>query len=740
MKKFLFSVTSRVLLPRIPTSASAHFEQNQEKYAEALHSAMLLTKEAFTQRLYSFSRSNFDREHSEGAFVQLLELSRHRVLHVSPKVLHEHMHLAAVAGFHSLCVEIFYRSLHHEAQLFMLSEHVIDSAYALKSSRDLLQMASYCASRMAEGRAKGQAREIIAEFCLLRIFWRLGCLHEIEAYTSGIEQIAPSGADEVPSHASAGGVLFGDIKGDAETVFDLLRTSLPPESRVSNLVFSYFFRLMLRLIKYDTSGDDGEMAFFKESIKREVLVDPVKCNKAEANEESVGNGSLPANTIPMLSTKITERELFYAVLIGTCTVGRHVSVARGYYEILRQRMAGESALERSNDSSPPLEPQIAEFVVYRLLSVLQSNKENKAITEIARELIHAAVAADEGSSASISISVWSILLVSAGETRAGDVALFAYHTAMQQLEELSNNSIHSSGLERRGVQYLLQTSINALSKCQIASFEEKYLQPARASRALHCTDEFYYSCLLQEAHNSMNPLDKTRNIIEEMNRESVPLTERLISRLLKIYLRAEADEYFALYQRAVVSNDEEVFKGAFHRQWLEGLLLWADRRRYALTQEQRKYIIDETHSRLGPNPTERLGGLRTQFSLLSYDYTEQPCRHFQEKGCPPGSPPVVQDPRVHFLLRRPSNVSRGVWDASTSFHGGYGSHGSPSQGLVGLSAGCGAEPKSEVSRIAYLAARPLVVPSCSSETEVEAFRVFLTEALRALQRSNNFVR
>lgn len=687
--------------PRLPLFPIESIDTLSQSYQKARHSAALLTKEAFVQRLYSFSRSNFDVSQSEAAHIQLQELLLNRVYHVSPKVLHEHMHLAYVAGFYRIAIDIFYKSIQHESQLFMLSEFVIDSAYMLQSSDDLIQMASYCATKCITAQKCG-SRDLLAEFSLCRIFWRTTCLYEKVTLE---ESKGIKGRHTANRYAS-----------DSETIFKFIATSFPKESSGSGIFFSALFRLTQRLIKYDVSGDDGEMMFYRECETRNILMPP-----GESQESESSNSYLPAKAIPILASEITEVELFYATLIGTCINGRHVSNATSYYHKVNEMITRRKTTSSLSINEIP--HKISEFVVYKYLSVLQANKENQSITQLARTLLA------EGNS--ISISVWSIILVSAGEMRAGDVALHAYQSALEQLESSSGS------IDRRGVEYLLQTALNALSKCQIPSFEEKYLHACRNAGFLHCTDEFFLCCLLQEAHNSMNPMERAIEVWKRIEANGVPLTARLISRFLKIYLRAEVDDYFTLYQHSIIDL------GIFRRPWIDGLLLWADRRRYALTQDQRKFIIDEVHKRLGNPAKEHLGGLRTQFSLLQYDYSVQPCIHYLQHAAPPTEEPTVQDPRVHFLVRRPSNTSRGVWKSP---HFQCDVEGVPlhnrNQGFIEKKkeGRCGTlQRKNVVSRVAFLSRSAIAIPSCTEDIELEAFRVFLSDVLGSLQDSKNFV-
>lgn len=650
---------SKVLrLPKLPQSQTVDVSSLSEK----LQAASLLTKDAFAQRLYRFSRINFDFSQSPDAFVQLHELLSARVKQVSPKVLHEHMHLAHVAGLHQMCVDLFFQSIQTENCPFMLSEYAIDSAYGLKRISALKEMALYVRKKCLAAKEIGR-RELLAEFALLRVFWRMVCLVEIYSCES----------TERGSFAIESSKRLEEETGE---VWHHIAQSFPDESSVTGAACSTVLSLTRRLIKYDPSGDDGEMVFLRECMHRNFLVPP-------RPRDAISSSAVSS----ILSSEISAVELFYSVLISSCTAGQHTSTAMSYYETTQ--------LLLSDDPSKFVD----EYVLYRLLAVLQASKENELIVRLARSLLSAG--------ASMSISVWSIVLISAGEVRARDVATQAYHIAMAKLDETSPASS-----DRRGDEYLLQTAVNALSKCQVPLFEADFLKPARESGALNCTDEFFMCCLLQEAHNSMNPVEKASEIRFRIEATGVPLTERIVSCLLKVYLRTESEEYVPLYLHATKELD------LFRKPWLDGLLLWGDRRRYSLDNKVRKLIVDEVYARLGPKAMDYLGGLRTQCALLEYDLARNPSEHFLKFREPPAVAPTVQDPRSHFLTRRPLNTVRGL-------------QGNP---LVCLSSDYVASgdrnSKGAVIRIASASCTPLAL---GGDDRQSGPQVFLGEVLRAVQ-------
>lgn len=422
------------------------------------------------------------------------------------------------------------------------------------------------------------------------------------------------------------------------------------------------------------------------------------------------------------------------------------------------KQAGDNQLRRDGQND-----LFTDFLIHRLLFTLQAAKDNRRVVRLARALIAAGVAEKN-----VKVNLWTLLLISAGLTRAVDVVLVAHRYAMQQLALVGGGGggdASSAGSERRTWEYLLQTSLNALSKCQLPHFEADYLSPAREDGVLHCTDEFYFGCLLQDAHNSMNPVQRAAEVLARMADTKVPLTAPLVSRLLKLYLRAEAAEFLAVYKHAV---------SELHLRrvlWTDQLILWADRRRYFLTAEDRAYIVDEVLRSRNVDDVARLlpmlGGLRAQFALLHYDYTHAAREHFLADGTLPRDAPTMQDSRAHFLATRGLIVQRGVmapvgdsWvsDASPYFASDKEALGEEVELGAVETAHYGVQPRmlGDSPRralhvaIAALSETPLLLPGAAGQSASataadaerlhdEALRVYLADVLGGLQRSLNSV-
>ncbi|CCW60547.1 unnamed protein product [Phytomonas sp. EM1] len=798
---------------------------------------------------------------------------------MTDKIIHDYLRLAYVAGLHELCIAIYHArhqlDLHQDQispdrrvrdapgetnpsahfpisgqngnsigitdasslskgvkSVFVVSEYIVDSAYILRHHTELVRLAFHSSRYLRECAATSSVSpETMTYFSLLRCFWRTVCLSE--AFSREEANSVDGGAKGVGSSKQA--------LADARYIMEHHVVSLFPanntmtDSSRSEMLDS-FLRSVQRMVKYDSSGDSGEMLFFKRCLElglfNRVLDNHPSAQARNRKDNVESKDSSPDMPVGMLARDEYEHddergilrtgvdlsilttpatlsstsgvEFLYAHLINTCAAGKHTVKAMSYLDSARKSLGlppifiggldgtqggflvGEIANEKLSDvngsglSSVPYrltstqgdvsgaeQVSVSEYVLYRLLNVLQITRDNRHIIEVARTMI------GECGASSIGISVWSIFLVAAGEVRATDVALEAYHIGRSRLHH--SGEVAMSPSVRQRYEYLLQTSLNTLSKCQVKDFELHYLLPCQESGLLNCTEEFYFCCLLQDAHNSLDPVGQCRAIRNRMNDRDVALTVGIVSRLLKLYLRVESAEFFQTYRYAV--QDLKLFRPA----WLDSLLLWADRRRYFLTQEERAYIINEVRRVKGnlkgsgaDNGTKHnydissallrslLGGLRTQYALIEYDYYQQPLKHFLNHREPPLVEPTLLDSRMHFLLKKPLCVVQGL-------------AGTPSgvDGESPLSMIADPVRRMEIScRASLLGPPPLLLRiasagdndndqdnerSCTSlgshpdtsisittsgpevQWQEEAFRVYLSYMLEGLQRSRNFM-
>ncbi|KAG5468171.1 hypothetical protein LSCM1_02147 [Leishmania martiniquensis] len=390
---------------------------------------------------------------------------------------------------------------------------------------------------------------------------------------------------------------------------------------------------------------------------------------------------------------------------------------------------------------------LTELLLHRFLSMLQAAKENHLAVHLARSLIAA------GAVSQVKAHIWTLILISAGSVRAVDVVLAVYSHALERLTSPAGTTgSGSTTVERGALEYLLQTSLSALSKCQVPRYEQDYLQPARDTQLLHCADEFYYGCLLQEAHNSMCPAQRAAEVLARMEEAKVPMTAPIVSRLLKLYLRAEAPEFIRVYRHAV--DDLGL---PLRAVWADQLLLWADRRRYFLSAADREYIVHQLlRSRRVTTVTDLqplLGGLRTHFALLYYDHTHAAREKFLSDGSVPAAQPTVMDSRAHFLTTRPTSVQRGVMTRAETSWVCIGASGeevaeahTTRHGMLPRMLG-DAPLRALHARIAQLSETPLLFPLSNDAASTDdseqlhdmALRVYLADVLEGLQRSSNRV-
>ncbi|KPI85591.1 hypothetical protein ABL78_5366 [Leptomonas seymouri] len=924
---------------------------NRHQYSSvdstAIHALTILPIDELVQGVHRFSRTNFSPAQRPLLCAYLKEIMKpHRMAQMPIKAIQDYLHLSHVAGLHDTCLEVYHAarahmspaalSLHPKAiplssgeppsnggtpslggsmasataaitgsssngsgsssnlvagSAVLVSNFVVDSAYAVYSSLELTRMASYCASQLlaanvsassAPQNANGEnaaaaaspqqavlavrsPQETVMEFSLVRCLWRALCLAEHYRCTeaSGVNEAKGKAeralADAMTILEACQRVGAARREALARLQDDALHpaSSAPQNSACDGSASSPhmlpqqqpgqltdFLQKGVRFVRYASTGDDGEFSFFHFCWESGILTSPKPFPRSVRGQGvSSTEGSGDASSSPPSSSSLStmydadEVQVFYGSLIETCSTGQLVPEAMLYFTEAR-RLLGCDPLADEDDNSatvlmasaearegvngvvgegvpvsstappsplswplvmgcgapaPPSLPPPAlstgaaysrsatptaaaaaapktqssdlftDFLIHRLLFTLQAARDNRRIVRVARALIAV------GAATNIKVNLWTLLLISAGALRAADVVLVAHNFAMQQLTNAGGDGAEaSSGSERRTWEYLLQTALSALSKCQLPHYEQDYLLPAQEGGVLHCTDEFYYGCLLQDAHNSMNPVQRAAEVLARMGDAKVPLTAPLISRLLKLYLRVEAAEFLLVYKHAA----EELHLRRV--LWTDQLVLWADRRRYFLTADDRAYIVEEMLRSRNVKDVSRLlpmlGGLRSQFALLHYDLTHAARERFLQDGTLPEDAPTMQDSRAHFLTTRALNVQRGMtapsghsWvcenDGDVSGALGDCDDGAEEEWVETEHYGVqprmlGDSPRRRLhAAIAELSQTPLLLPTASGggfgKTGVtrrdveslrdEALRVYLADVLSGLQRSLNSV-
>ncbi|PBJ69881.1 hypothetical protein TcG_05508 [Trypanosoma cruzi] len=699
----------KVFFPLRQAVAEPSVDTNTEAYRQLAHELSLLSQEEFGRRLYRFSRTNFDPTQTTVVHALVSELISRRVQEVSIKCVREYAHLAHVAKLHKLCLDVYFARANlttigsvtenNDTKVgdFAVSDFVVDSAYALCSTSDLIRLASYCVKHLQQVPSLGW--EVMSAFSLVRAFWRCICVASIHGRQQDAE--------------------YKQALKDASYIYDEYMELVYPDA-YKELATQDAIRTVQRFVQYASSADEGEMLFFRFCLQKGFLRRPRDTTRGEGDD---GFGMNAGVTVE--GGKISEEQWFYASLIATCRVGNHVDSALRYFDDIGSYLGIMQvscndllhSCSRKIRQDDPKRPEaaigsrdrksmekVSEYLIFQLLNVLQTAKENGKIVFIARAMLRDGV--------QLGISVWSIVLIAAGETRAADLALAAFTQAKDALGDGSH------ALDRRGNEYLLQTAINALSKCQVPRFEEEYLQPCHDQQLMHCTNEFYFCALLQHAHNSMDPANGAEEVLRRMKEKGTPLTTRIISRLMKIYLRIESPKLLELYQHATQQL------GTFRPSWLDELLLWADRRRYELTHGERKYILDEVQRVHGIKGMQGdLGGLRTQYALLKYDYEYSPLEVFASTSYPPETEPTILDSRVHFLLKHPHCVAHNIetWRNGCTFW---------------INNTVGDDEKAQrFLRFSLLTNEGAT--TTNGEIQAEEFRLYMGRMLEALQKSNN---
>ncbi|ESL07238.1 hypothetical protein TRSC58_05078 [Trypanosoma rangeli SC58] len=252
-----------VFSPRCHTVAEPSVDTNAEEYRRLAHELALLSQEEFGRRLYRFSRTKFDPIHTTAVHAHLSELLSRRVQESTVKCVREYAHLAHVANLHKLCLEVYYArasvtTVASEAKVndtnvgnFAVSDFVVDSAYALGSTPDLIRLASDCVKHLQHVPSLGW--EVMSAFSLVRAFWRCICIASNNGRQSNADP-KQTLQDAAHIYEECMGLVYPDSCGELSTQ-DVIHT-------------------VQRFVQYASSADEGEMLFFRFCFQKGFLRRP----------------------------------------------------------------------------------------------------------------------------------------------------------------------------------------------------------------------------------------------------------------------------------------------------------------------------------------------------------------------------------------------------------------------------------------------------------------------------------
>jgi hypothetical protein len=191
------------------------------------------------------------------------------------------------------------------------------------------------------------------------------------------------------------------------------------------------------------------------------------------------------------------------------------------------------------------------------------------------------------------------------------------------------------------------TAVAKLGRPSFPSMVERCVAEGRvegsadAQRQLLMQWGFYCEAPAAVADAVLAPLMDARGDI--VTASASALSERALNQLLRLLQRADHPALLTWHRYAMGA------RGMGRPQWVELLVVWADRRRYALSNEERSYVLHQTE---GARGGERLGPM---LALLRFDHDQ--ARIASQRGGRRGVGEIVGphfDPRAYFLRRGPA--------------------------------------------------------------------------------------
>lgn len=695
------------LHPKELTSASYQsFRRNFQRCTpdELQHHAIRLGKQAV-------NRADRGEAHA------LIGEACRRAALFTPRCFRDMCIMAASAQLYEECLQLFRArwESNRDDPGFVPLDCVVDAAFHLEDIAGLQWIAELAASRLVK-----YSREILCDFVLWRILWRLACLRIRSTATPQMHTAVTEAAEEIwrerirVTNPSVFARVEERSEQSAVTHFALDPKRLRRQRTIEGKGFDSLFRQIERIARYNDvaadpseGSDEGEMKFFAFCREMDFFrfhpEEFAKSTSSSASGVALASSGLEAMT-PMPPVAAVHVETYYFGLVSTCRRGLHVDEAiRLYHECRSSLIAGNknAAAAPATDGGSPLlandqrdtteDANMSESFLFHVFAVLQAARSFRQLLVIARPIL--------AQNTSLSAAVWSQVLLAAGEEKDSVVARQGYEYATSILRQ--NQIPTPRGDSRSSMEYLLQTSLHALAKCHSAEFEVSFLNPVLADHLVPLSNEAIAFMMTQNALHAPDAHEALPRIREWMAAHNVPLSTRIVSLMFKVLLRLESfDDMMRLYQEVIplcsghVNRDDptnhleatdespQPTQIAFKRIWVDEMILCSDRRRYDLSQSQRQFLTQEVFrvygkfeiDDRGKFSTTALEGLRTQVAMLLHDHQHNPLVKFQQRreeaqmegrqghtvGAPP--PPLLLDPRLYFFTRRPSCLSHTLQD------------------------------------------------------------------------------
>ena len=563
-----------------------------------------------------------------------------------PSLFRSACFVANASGLHTRCIElhVMYSRTHANKLEFALHDSVVESAFALRSSEVLEAIVKSAVWKVAHS-----PEEVTSELACFRALWRAVVLVASSSLASPSSSPEPdnmrallgrseseededSGAQscshrsQVPTVRSLPPLVrrFGTPQqwASPRRIWSLLASCCPSVCDTEQ-GFGEFMVRVLRYVLYATI-DDGEMLFYQH------------CNQ------------YLYRTRPCASLAIAN--------IRSCSKAGAVDVASAYFEGYLQHCQQKNAVE--------------ELVIHAYLSLLASVGNNEKIVRTVKRFLESnrsvagATASptargmlgrarwSDASTASLGPSVLAQGVRAAAECRDG---LFIREVAQLLLYGTTPSVVAPSGVERF-------TCVHALARCGTPHYEA-LLELCITNHIVEVDSEEICFLLLQYAINAVRPETVFRKALDTLSATSQrALSDRIVTSILQLCLRCELPSMLQHYRKYCFEGgtgplDKPLRSQSLRRQWVDLLIIWADRRRYELSASERQFICAELAKVEISNSTSKAAqGYRNHIAMLQHDAQHEPLKHFKTKGVI-SPPPPLRDTRCHFLQLRAAHLS-----------------------------------------------------------------------------------
>jgi hypothetical protein len=308
----------------------------------------------------------------------------------------------------------------------------------------------------------------------------------------------------------------------------------------------------------------------------------------------------------LLRSSLSKPLQLYVNLLRACKTGQWPHEAATFY----------SDFSSANNT-------VDDVLTHAYIAVLQHAKEYGLIADLGERLL--------AEDAAPSATVIAMIAQAASEIPRPPLVMRCYDLILDHADSQS------------ATQYAAFACLTGIGKCGVPDFLDR-LDHCAAAGIIEDNPEAKAYLILQYANYAADPVAAAAGVLHELRNVAIPLTERIFNQLFQLHLRIDSDEFLG----DMAAADALGFR---RRQWIELLLTWADRRRYALTSAERREVLRIVGNYGIRDTSDDMPSCRPMLAMLQHDDSVDGCGTLRIEGRVV-DPPRLMDPRVHFLRSR----------------------------------------------------------------------------------------